>query len=469
VRISRRETADPAEDAVSALGAATARHRPLRQVLVLLIAIIMVVIGAELLVEGAVSGARSLGVSDAVIGLTIVAIGTTAPEFVTTVTSTLLAADLGLLVVATAAAVPVFLTGKTDLTYRGWAVRRELRRLPGVAPAHTPDTLPPHLDGKSQWMHVDTLARVSIGGADQWLRERSDDRTNPIVLYLHGGPGTSQMTLNRRNTRDLERCFTVVNWDQRGAGKSYAAIRDAAAMNIDQFVSDTREVTRYLLHKFRQDRLVLVGHSWGSAIGALTVARSPELYSCYVGIGQIADMAEGEARSYQWVLEEARRRGNRRALRSLERIGPPPYTGDWRKKTLVERAQVARFGGEVRGRRFGAVGMVLRSVLVSSEYTLRDRVNFVRGVLGSMRLLWPQLLAVDLFDQARELQVPVFLMEGRYDWEVPSVVAARYFEVLRAPSKRLIWFEHSAHLPNVEERERFNQIMRDDVRQVALA
>ncbi len=195
-------------------------------------------------------------------------------------------------------------------------------------------------------MQADTLERIRIGGADQWVLERSEDLSNPIVLYLHGGPGTSQLTLNRRNTRDLERCFTVVNWDQRGAGKSYAAIRDAGAMNIDQFVEDTRELTLHLLHKYGKDRLVLVGHSWGSAIGALTIARSPELYSCYVGIGQIANMAEGEALSYQWVLDEARRRHHRRALRSLERMGPPPYAGDWRKKTMTERSYVA--GSAVR-------------------------------------------------------------------------------------------------------------------------
>jgi pimeloyl-ACP methyl ester carboxylesterase len=316
-------------------------------------------------------------------------------------------------------------------------------------------------------MESDTLERIRIGGTDQWVLERSEDRSNPIVLYLHGGTGTSQLTLNRRNTRDLERCFTVVNWDQRGAGKSYAAIRDAGAMNIDRFVEDTREVTLYLLQKFGKERLVLVGHSWGSAIGALTVAKWPELYSCYVGIGQIADMAEGEALSYQWALGEARRRHHRRAVRALERIGPPPYTGDWLKKTVIERRCVARFGGEVRASRHGATGMLLRSVLVSSEYTLRDRANFVRGVRDSMRALWPQLLEVNLFDQVPEVRVPVFFMEGRYDWEVPSILAARYYEVLRAPAKQLIWFERSAHLPNVEERERFDHVMRHDVREVA--
>ena len=116
-------------------------------------------------------------------------------------------------------------------------------------------------------------------------------------MYLHGGPGTSQLTSNRRNTRHLEKFFTVVNWDQRGAGKSYRAISEAGRMNLGQFVADTRELTLHLLEKFGQQRLVLVGHSWGSVIGALTASAHPELYSCYVGISQVANMAEGEAAS----------------------------------------------------------------------------------------------------------------------------------------------------------------------------
>jgi pimeloyl-ACP methyl ester carboxylesterase len=114
------------------------------------------------------------------------------------------------------------------------------------------------------------------------------------------------------------------------------------------------------------------------------------------------------------------------------------------------------------------MGLVLSNLVLSTEYTLRDRINYFRGVLGSMRLLWPQLLDVDLFAQVPELEVPVFFMEGRHDWEVPSVLSARYFDKLVAPSKRLIWFENSAHLPNAEERDEFNRIMRDDIRPVAL-
>ena len=314
---------------------------------------------------------------------------------------------------------------------------------------------------------IAALEKVRIGDCDQWILERSQDVTNPVVLFLHGGPGTSQLTSNRRNTRDLEKYFTVVNWDQRGAGKSYRAIRDADRMNIDQFVADTRELTLYLLAKFGQERLILAGHSWGSVIAALTVSRYPELYHCYVGIGQVARMAEGEAASYRWTLEQARKHRNRRAVRALTKIGSPPYQGDWRRKTIVERRYLTRFGGEVHASRNGASGLVIRGLLWSREYTLADRVNYFRGILGSMRLLWPELLQVDLSESAPELKVPVFFMEGRYDREAPREIAERYFDSLTAPSKELIWFGSSAHLPNSEERDLFNTVMVTKVLPVA--
>lgn len=330
-----------------------------------------------------------------------------------------------------------------------------------VLPAGTPRI---RLAGKAdRAKSIAALEKLPIGGSDQWVLQRSENIENPVILFLHGGPGTSQLTSNRKNTRYLERFFTVVNWDQRGAGKSYNAIADTGKMNIDQFVQDARELTLYLMKKFRKERIVLVGHSWGSAIGALTVAKYPELYCCYVGIGQVANMVEGEAASYKWTLEQARASRHQRAIKALEKMGPPPYQGNWLAKTISERSYVGRFGGEVHGSRIGASGLVLGGVLFSREYGLLDRVNVFRGLLGSMKLLWPQLLKVDLFKSVPEMKVPVFLMEGRYDHEVPSDIAARYFAALKAPAKELIWFDNSAHMINSEERDKFNKILVEKV------
>ena len=174
-------------------------------------------------------------------------------------------------------------------------------------------------------------------------------------------------------------------------------------------------------------------------------------------------MAEAEAASYQWTLEQAREHDDRRAIDTLVKIGPPPYAGNWRKGLLTQRRLLAKFGGEIHGSRTGAFGLVLRTLLFSREYTLTDRVNFFRGIFGSLDLLGPQLLEVDLFTGAPEFAIPVFLMEGRHDHEGPAEVAERYFHSIEAPSKELIWFEQSAHMPNCEERDLFNRVLLEKV------
>jgi pimeloyl-ACP methyl ester carboxylesterase len=330
-----------------------------------------------------------------------------------------------------------------------------------VIPAGTP---PIRLTGRNDpTKAIAVLEKIRIGGSDQWILERSENIDHPIILFLHGGPGTSQLTLNRRNTKDLEKSFIVVNWDQRGAGKSYRAIRETGKMNIDQFVADTKELTLYLLKKFHKDRIILAGHSWGSVLGALTASRYPDLYYCYIGIGQVVNMEEGEAASYRWTLKQAIDKKDKRAIEKLEKIGTPPYQGDWQNKTLIQRRLLGRFGGEVRASRNGAFGLVIGRLVFSREYGFMDRINFFKGIFGSMKLLWPQLLGVNLFESVPEFKIPVYLMEGRFDQEAPSEIAERYFEVIQAPSKEMIWFEKSAHMPNSEEKENFNRVLTDRI------
>jgi pimeloyl-ACP methyl ester carboxylesterase len=306
---------------------------------------------------------------------------------------------------------------------------------------------------------IAVLEKINIGGSEQWILERSENTDNPVILFLHGGPGTSQLTSNRRDTKDLEKSFIVVNWDQRGAGKSYNAIRNHTEMNIDQFVQDTLELTLYLQKKFRKDRIILIGHSWGSLLAAITVSKYPELYYCYIGIGQVANMAENESASYKWTLDQAIRLNDKRAIAKLQSIGNPPYKGDWMRKTLTERRLLGHFGGELHGSKIGAFGLVIKSVLFSREYNLFDRINYFRGIFGSMKILWPQLFAIDLFTSVTEFKIPVYLLEGRFDHESPSEIAERYFNIISAPLKELIWFENSAHLPNSEEKNKFNKIL----------
>lgn len=300
------------------------------------------------------------------------------------------------------------------------------------------------------------LESVSIGGVDQWLLIRGENRSNPIVLFLHGGPGSAQIAMARKYTQELERDFVVVNWDQRGSGLSFSPAQPKESLHIEQFIQDTVELTRLLLQRFGQSKLFVVGHSWGTVLGVLTAARHPELFHAYVGMGQVVNMVDNEAVSYRFVLEEARRRNNPRAVRELERIGAPPYPN--MKALMVQRNWLARFGGSIR--KGTVMGFALRSLLFSTEYVWCDAVRWIRGNMRSVEATWDELMRVDLPRQVPSLAVPVYFVEGRYDYQVPSELAVAYLDRLEAPRKELIWLENSAHLLIFEEPERFAAVMR---------
>jgi len=316
--------------------------------------------------------------------------------------------------------------------------------------------------GKALPGSMASLERVQLGGVEQGLLIRSQNVANPVLLYLHGGPGTSELGMVRvHNMPVLEAHYTVAVWDQRGAGLSYAARVPESGMTVEQFIADAHELTLLLCRRFEQRKIFLVGHSWGSLLGVLTVQRHPELYHAYVGVGQAVDMREGERISYEWTLAQARKAGDTRSVARLEAIGPPPYLGALRPKLMTQRRLLSKYGGEVHENPGGGVPTLLRGLLASSEYSWPDRVNVFRGIFANMRLMWPKIASIDLRALVPELEVPVYFLEGRYDYEAPAVLAELYFQKLRAPRKELIWFERSAHFVNTEEADKFNRFFVD--------
>lgn len=309
---------------------------------------------------------------------------------------------------------------------------------------------------------IASLERVMLGGVEQGLLIRGLNAANPVLLYLHGGPGTSELGMVRQhNMAALESHFTVVVWDQRGAGRSYAAREPETGMTVEQFIADTHALTLLLCKRFGQPKIYLVGHSWGSALGALTVHRYPELYHAYVGVGQVVDMREGERLSYAWTLARAKNARDARSVARLTAMGPPPYAGNLRSSLMMQRRILGKYGGEVHGNSRGGMPTLLRGLFKSSEYSWPDRVNFFLGVFANMRLMWPKILDINLMQQVPELKVPVYFLEGRHDHEAPAILAERYLQALKAPYKTLIWFEWSAHFVNTEEADAFNRFFID--------
>jgi pimeloyl-ACP methyl ester carboxylesterase len=315
----------------------------------------------------------------------------------------------------------------------------------------------PHIEGG-----VAELRKVEIGGLEQTMLIRGRDLENPVLLYLHSGPGTTEMIPFRRAQGGLEERFTVVVWEQRGTGKSYSPSIDPETMTIGQLVSDAIEVTNYLRAEFGKDKIALVGHSWGTIIGMLAIARSPELYFAYAGSGQAVCPRRGERIGYEYALSRAA--GNGKALKELRSMDSPlPYLSidageTWYDKLLLQRKWLVALGGETYGGKDNSL-FFNAGTLSSPEYALADYIAFGMGSSFSLKALWPQVMEQDFLSSLTSVEVPVFFLQGRHDYNTPFSLVEEYYGALRAPEKELIIFENSGHHPMYEEAERYQSTL----------
>lgn len=294
---------------------------------------------------------------------------------------------------------------------------------------------------------VASLEKTRLGGVEQWVLIRGQDRDKPVLLFLHGGPGMPAMFLAHRFQRDLERDFVVVHWDRRGAGKSFAAARRGTGLSVGRTLEDTFELTRILRTRFGQERIYLVGHSWGSYLGLLAARAHPEYYLAFVGTGQMAgNRGEVEELRLEFLSRAAAETGDPK-LRA--RLAAPPVE--------VTEDDLFRYGGELHASR--SFLPILMAGLRAPEYTLRDILNVKKGADLVGREMVYDVAPKPLEGEIAGFDVPVFFILGRFDFNTPSRLAAEYLDRLSAPLKGLAWLEGSAHFPFFEEPERFREEM----------
>ncbi len=298
---------------------------------------------------------------------------------------------------------------------------------------------------------VAVLEKVEIGGIQQWVLIRGQDRSNPILLYLHGGPGNPEMPLAKTAGRYLEEHFTVVHWDQRGAGKTYSPFTPKGSMTIEQFVADTKELTEYLQDHLGQNEVYLLGHSWGALVGLKTIADFPELYRAYIGMGQFTDSVLNEEIAFSFVAEAAEQAGDQKTLKTLSALGLPPY--DKLQDLAVLKGKVTQYGGSFHGQTSWFNGTTA-AMLRAKEYTPLDYLRFIAGSRFSA-ILMDEVVQFDMFDEVAEVSVPVYFFSGEYDYMTCTERVEEYFQFLCAPHKEHIRFTASAHNPIYEEPERF--------------
>ena len=324
----------------------------------------------------------------------------------------------------------------------------------------------PFLDATGRLLPGSVSQRLSvpINGVRNGMVIRGKDASNPVLLWVHGGPGMPDYPLTQQYPTGLEDLVTIVWWDQRGAALSYDPGIPSDTMTIEQFIDDTLAVTDFLRARFHQDRIYILGHSWGSFIALQAAARSPGSFKAYLGMAQTVHQLESEKVAHDYMLAAYKERGDTRMVRKLEAAPVTMTDGTPEAYLKMRDTAMHRLGvGTTHDMKSVITGIFLPSWRFRG-YTMRERVNLWRGRAFSRSFgLWDQFIRIDLRHTVPTLQIPVYFFEGKYDYTCATSLARDCFVRLRAPVKGFYLFDNSAHSPLLEQPREAHQIFEHDV------
>jgi pimeloyl-ACP methyl ester carboxylesterase len=294
--------------------------------------------------------------------------------------------------------------------------------------------------------------KVRIGGVDQWFNARGQDRSNPVILFVHGGPASPLTPTLWQFQRPLEEYFTMVNYDQRGAGKSLnetdpATISDS--IHIARYVDDAIEAAESVRHRYHKEKLILMGHSWGTVVAMQAALKRPDLFYAYVGIGQVINTRENERISFDYGLATAKAKGNAPAVKEMESIAPYPGSLPITRERIIIARKWSQFYGGLSAYRDNS-GYFFDAAYLSPEYDARDICAIDQGSMFTLERILPEFLNVDM-SAVRAFPIPVVMLMGRHDYTTPTAPTAAWLAQVKAPFKLGVWFEHSSHMIPWEE------------------
>ncbi len=304
-----------------------------------------------------------------------------------------------------------------------------------------------------------SIESVELNGTTQYISVRSEDLSQPIILFLAGGPGGTQMVSTREFLAELEDEYTIINWDQPGVGKSYDA-RSYKDLTVDTYIEDAHALTLYLKETYQQEKIYLIGESWGSFLGILLSEAYPEDYYAFIGAGQMVDFTETEIACYNLAMEIAIEKNDQKQIDALKKIGVPPIYG---KNVSMEIGTYLQYlhMEMVRNPEIKYTSWDTFDSLFAPEYSIMDSINFARGLIFTFSHVYQQLYGIDLREDYTEFDIPIYILHGRHDINAPVYLVEDYYQVINAPDKELIFFEESGHNPWINESELFNETVRN--------
>jgi pimeloyl-ACP methyl ester carboxylesterase len=302
---------------------------------------------------------------------------------------------------------------------------------------------------------------IEIGGIRQGFFIRTENPENPVLLFLHGGPGSPVLaySIPYESSERLEKYFTVCYWEQRGAGMSFSNSLDSTTMTVEQMVEDARQMTEYLQRRFNRDKIYLMGHSWGSYIGIKTIEKYPENYLAFIGIGQVSNQLESEKLAYDYMLQHATLINDKDALEKLEKYDKNAPDFPSLDYLMTTRGVMAEYGIGGMHQNFSMFKMLKDIILVFKGYTLSEKINYGKGAMFSQKLFY-YTFSDNLFESSLSFDVPIYFTHGKYDYVTSYALALEYLDKIEAPAKDFFTFENSAHTPILEEYDKFIQTIR---------
>lgn len=306
---------------------------------------------------------------------------------------------------------------------------------------------------------ISELTEVTINDADLTVMIRGNDKNNPVLLFVHGGPCCSEIPYVRKYQENLEKDFTIVHYDQRGSGKSYQFGEDYSAVTASTHVADLIALTEYVKAYLEKEQVILLGHSYGTYIATMATAERPDLYKAYIGIGQMSDTVDSELSSLEKCIEAAERAGKQKDVTYLKRLEGAISKGE----SITPRDYVRKYG--LAARQIDDNMDYLKAFLFGAEYNLRDAIRFYTASIKYQDGLIQEALDKPITDIVTEINIPVYFVMGKYDGMTSPEVAENYLHSLTGEGeKEFVLFEESAHYPQFEEEERFCRWMKENLK-----
>ncbi|AOR27484.1 alpha/beta hydrolase [Formosa sp. Hel1_33_131] len=317
-------------------------------------------------------------------------------------------------------------------------------------------------DGNIPKNAISTIVTIPVGEIQQTIIIRGEDNTKPVLLFLHGGPGTPEFPFMKNIGLNLEQEFVVAYWEQRGAGKSYFKDIPVESMSLPQMISDAVEVSEYLQIQFKQNKIYLMGHSWGSFLGTMLAYQHPNHFHSYIGIGQVSHQYYGEKISLNWIKKMAKNLKNKSDVEIINTLVFPDSLADnqtWMDYLIPQRDFVNKYGGGFSHKNYNLTNLYKTILFDSPEYTFRNKINYLEGALFSPMHLWDDVIQTNLIQEVDSISIPVHIIQGIHDYQTPLKPAKDFFTQLKAPEKNFYQFDHSAHFPFIDEPNKFNKII----------